>query len=149
MERRVDTPLGPMCLVEEDGALTRFYRGGCGTDDSPLLREAERQLRAYFRGERRTFELPLAPHGTAFQKAVWAALLEIPYGETRSYAEIAAKTGKPRACRAVGMANKRNPLPVFIPCHRVIGADGSLTGYAGGLEIKAALLALESQQNTD
>lgn len=147
MERRIATPFGPMCLVEENGALTRFCRGGSGTDESPLLLEAEQQLLEYFRGGRRSFGLPLAPRGTPFQKAVWAALLEIPYGETRSYAEIAARTGNPRACRAVGMANRSNPLPVFIPCHRVIGADGSLTGYAGGLDMKAALLALESEKN--
>ncbi len=149
MERRVDTPLGPMSLAEGNGALTRCYHGGSGTDETPLLIEAERQLRAYFRGECRAFDLPLAPQGTPFQRAVWAALLEIPYGETRSYAEIAARIGRPRACRAVGMANRCNPLPVFIPCHRVIGADGSLTGYAGGLEMKAALLALEAEQKTD
>ena len=149
MERCVDTPFGPMSLVEDRGVLIRFCWGGDGTDESPLLLDAERQLQEYFRGKRKTFELPLSPTGTAFQKAVWSALMEIPYGETRSYAEIAARIGNPRACRAVGMANHRNPLPVFIPCHRVIASDGNLAGYAGGLSIKVALLALESRANSD
>ena len=98
---------------------------------------------AYLSGERRTFDLPLAPEGTAFQKAVWAELEKIPYGETRSYGQIAAQVGNAKACRAVGMANHRNPIPIFIPCHRVIGADGSLTGYGGGLDCKKVLLRLE------
>ena len=95
------------------------------------------------RGERRSFDLPLAPAGTPFQRAVWAELRRIPYGETRSYAQIAAGIGKPGAARAVGQANHRNPLPVFIPCHRVIGASGKLSGYGGGLELKQKLLELE------
>ena len=104
---------------------------------------AAEQLREYLRGERKMFDLPLAPEGTVFQKAVWSALQEIPYGQTRSYGEIAAQIGRPKACRAVGMANHCNPIPIFIPCHRVVGADGSLTGYAGGLECKRTLLDLE------
>ena len=110
---------------------------------SPLLDAAEAQLREYFAGTRRTFDLPLAPRGTAFQQRVWAALRAIPYGETHTYGELAAAIGSPSASRAVGMANHHNPTPIVIPCHRVIGANGTLTGYAGGLETKRRLLALE------
>ena len=102
------------------------------------------QLRAYFAGELRDFDLPLAPRGTAFQQSVWDALLEIPYGATTTYSELAATIGRPSACRAVGAANGRNPLAVIVPCHRVIGAAGALTGYGGGLERKRMLLALEA-----
>ena len=143
MERTISTPLGTMCLVEADGALVRFFWGSGGADASPLLLEAEKQLAEYFAGTRREFALPLAPAGTEFQRKVWDALCTIPYGETRSYGGIAAQIGNPKACRAVGMANNRNPLPILIPCHRCIGADGSLVGYAGGLARKAALLRLE------
>ena len=115
-------------------------------EPTPLLLEACRQLREYFAGQRRSFQLPLAPQGTPFQQQVWQALAEIPYGETRTYGEIAEAIGRKGASRAVGAANHRNPLPIFIPCHRVIGANGSLTGYAGGLETKRFLLALESGQ---
>ena len=101
------------------------------------------ELREYFAGERRTFTVPLAPAGTPFQLRVWRALLEIPYGETTSYGELAQRLGQPTASRAVGLANGSNPIPVIIPCHRVIGANGSLTGYGGGLPIKQRLLALE------
>ncbi len=114
--------------------------------DHPLLREAAAQLEAYFAGALRRFELPLAGAGTDFQREVWAALTRIPYGETRSYAELAALVGRPRAVRAVGAANGRNPLAIVVPCHRVIGADGSLTGYAGGLAAKRWLLAHEARQ---
>ena len=144
-ERTVMTPLGPMCLVEADGALVRFFRGSGGADASPLLLEAEKQLAEYFAGTRREFALPLAPAGTEFQRKVWDALCTIPYGETRSYGEIAAAIGKPKAARAVGSAVHRNPLPVILPCHRVIGANGSLTGFAWGTEAKAVLLALEEK----
>ncbi len=109
----------------------------------PLLQQAVRELGEYFSGRRRSFTLPLAPEGTPFQHRVWEALREIPYGSTCSYGEIAAAIGNPKASRAVGMANNRNPLPVLIPCHRVIGADGRLVGYGGGLDIKKKLLALE------
>ena len=143
MERTLHTPLGPMYLTESGGALVRFDWGTGGTDASPLLLEAERQLSEYFAGNRKTFDLPLKPEGTVFQRAVWNALCAIPYGETRSYGEIAAQIGAPKACRAVGMTNHRNPLPILIPCHRVIGADGSLTGYGGGLDKKRFLLELE------
>jgi len=112
-------------------------------DDDPTLVLAGRQLEAYFAGERHDFDLPLAPAGTAFQLRVWAALREIPYGQTISYGELARRIDNPQASRAVGLANGRNPISVIIPCHRVIGADGSLTGYGGGLARKRLLLTLE------
>ena len=142
--RAIKTPIGPLTLEADENAVTaiRFSAGGA-QDASPLLDAAEAQLREYFAGARRTFDLPLAPRGTAFQQRVWAALRAIPYGETRTYGELAAAIGSPNANRAVGMANHRNPIPIVIPCHRVIGANGTLTGYAGGLEIKRRLLALE------
>lgn len=109
-----------------------------------LLQEAQAQLDAYFSGRLKTFQLPLAPAGTAFQQRCWQALCTIPYGQTVTYAQQAQAIGQPKAVRAVGMANHRNPLPIFIPCHRVIGKDGSLTGYAGCLEAKRFLLDLEA-----
>lgn len=140
-----DSPIGPMTLVQEGEALARldFDVPSQPEEVTPLLLEACRQLREYFAGERKVFALPLAPAGTEFQKKVWAALRDIPWGETRSYGDIARAIGKPTACRAVGMANGRNPLPIFIPCHRVIGTNGSITGYSGGLEKKRFLLRLE------
>ena len=144
-----DTPFGPMAL-EGEAALTRLWLPGTLPDldgrgeETPLLRAAREALLAYFAGERRDFDLPLAPAGTDFQRAVWETLRAIPYGQTRTYGEIAAAVGRPRAVRAVGQANHVNPLPIFIPCHRVVGKGGALTGYAGGLDLKRALLALES-----
>ena len=108
-----------------------------------MLRETRRQLEDYFAGERRDFDLPLSPHGTEFQCEVWLTLAHIPYGETWSYRDLAQRIGRPSATRAVGAANGRNPLPIVLPCHRVIGADGSLTGFGGGLPTKAFLLRLE------
>lgn len=142
--RAIKTPIGPLTLQADEAAVTAIRFGAGGAQDaSPLLDAAEAQLREYFAGARRTFDLPLAPHGTAFQQRVWTALRAIPYGETRTYGELAAAIGSPNASRAVGMANHRNPISIVIPCHRVIGANGTLTGYAGGLEIKQKLLALE------
>ena len=142
--RAIKTPIGPLTLEADENAVTAIRFGADGAQDaSPLLDAAEAQLREYFAGARRTFDLPLAPHGTAFQQRVWTALRTIPYGETRTYGELAAAIDSPNASRAVGMANHRNPIPIIIPCHRVIGANGTLTGYAGGLEIKRRLLALE------
>ena len=143
-----DTPLGQMALAEEEGALTRLFLPGEGiprlvSRETPLLSKGRDEILAYLRGERRSFDLPLDPMGTPFQQAVWAELRRIPYGETRSYAQVAAGIGKPKAVRAVGQANHRNPLPIFIPCHRVIGASGKLTGYGGGLDLKEKLLELE------
>ncbi len=114
--------------------------------DHPVLVRAERQLAEYFAGQRHAFDVPLDPVGTPFQRSAWLELREIPYGETRTYGEQAAAIGRPRAPRAVGAANGRNPLSIFVPCHRVIGADGSLTGFAGGLETKRFLLALEQER---
>lgn len=146
---RFETPFGPMAL-EGETALTRLWLPGTLPDlrgrgeETPLLRAAREALLAYFAGERRGFDLPLDPAGTDFQRAVWEALRAIPYGGTRTYGEIAAAVGRPKAVRAVGQANHVNPLPIFIPCHRVVGKGGALTGYAGGLDLKRALLALES-----
>lgn len=145
------SPIGPLTLVEENGALTALHfnpdlprdAAPFALPSTPLLRQAAAELRAYFAGELRTFTVPLAPKGTAFQMSVWAALQTIPYGEICSYGEVAAMVGNEKACRAVGLANNRNPLPIFIPCHRVIGKSGSLTGYAGGLDVKRFLLDLE------
>lgn len=142
------THLGEMGLGEEEGAITALYLPGRPVPriisrPTPLLEEGRRQLLEYLAGERQTFDLPLAPAGTPFQREVWKALQTIPYGQTRSYGDIARQIGRPKAFRAVGMANHENPIPIFIPCHRVVGSDGSLTGYAGGLELKKALLGLE------
>ena len=144
----VETPIGPLRLSAQGGRLSRveFAAAAENRSDEPVLLEAEAQLRAYFAGELRGFELPLAPRGTDFQLSVWEALLEIPYGATTTYSELAAAIGCPSACRAVGAANGRNPLAVIVPCHRVIGAAGALTGYGGGLERKRALLALEARK---
>ena len=141
----VQSPIGPLTLYAEAGALVRlsFSEDRAAESASPLLQEAQRQLAEYFAGTRRRFDLPLRPAGTPFRQQVWAALDAIPYGETCTYAQLAAAIGRPGAARAVGMANHCNPLPILIPCHRCIGADGSLVGYAGGLAVKAALLRLE------
>ena len=134
-----------LTLVEEDGALIRVDFGTHAGEsaETPLLRQAVKELEEYFRGERKAFSIPLRPEGTPFQKRCWDALCRIPYGETRTYGQQAAMIGQPKASRAVGMGNHHNPLPIFIPCHRVIGQNGSLTGYAGGLQIKETLLNIE------
>ncbi|MBS0479177.1 MAG: methylated-DNA--[protein]-cysteine S-methyltransferase, partial [Proteobacteria bacterium] len=150
------TPVGKLKLVASDEALAailwendredRVRLGAMAEQpDHPVLAEARRQLDEYFAGTRTRFDLPLDFLGTDFQKKVWAALLTIPAGETRSYAEIAAQIGRPAACRAVGAANGKNPISIVAPCHRVIGSDGSLTGFAGGLEGKKFLLELEQR----
>lgn len=144
----VPSPIGKLWLEEEDGALVRvsFQPDAASQteEETPLLEQAKQQLAEYFAGQRQVFDLPLRVQGTPFQQRVWAALREIPYGQTRSYKQIAEQIGSPHASRAVGMANNRNPIAILIPCHRVIGADGSLTGYAGGLAAKERLLALEA-----
>jgi len=146
-----DSPVGPLTLVSDGAAITaimfpvqRHYTAPepTGRGDK-ILDAARKQLDSYFAGRRRSFELPLAPRGTAFQTRVWDALTRIGYGETKSYGAIAAAIGSPKAMRAVGAANGRNPIPIVIPCHRVIGADGSLTGFGGGMERKELLLNLE------
>jgi methylated-DNA-[protein]-cysteine S-methyltransferase len=143
----VDTPIGTLWLSRDDAGLSRIdFAGPPGArSGDELFAEAEAQLAAYFAGERRHFELPLSPRGTDFQRSVWAAVDVIPYGATTSYSALAARLGRPAAWRAVGAANGRNPLPVVVPCHRVVGAAGGLTGYGGGLERKRALLDLESR----
>lgn len=140
----IDTPIGEMLLRGSGEAVTelRFGHAECEVP-SQLLSEAEKQLREYFDGERREFDLPLEPEGTEFQKKVWDALRGIAYSEAKSYGEVAADIGNPKAARAVGMACNRNPIAIIIPCHRVVGADGRLTGYAGGLDKKEFLLEHE------
>jgi len=148
------SPVGELTLVADANGLAAILwendrpgrvRLGALTEapDHPLLVETERQLGEYFAGDRRRFDVPLSFAGTAFQKSVWAALLAIPFGETRSYGEVAAQIGKPGASRAVGAANGRNPISIIAPCHRVIGSTGKLTGFAGGMEAKQYLLELE------
>lgn len=145
-----ETLIGSVGIVEEDGRITNVFFGSTvqpdvfEVEETVLLRDAAAQLGEYLRAERLAFDLPLAPHGTAFEREVWEALLTIPYGQTRTYQQIAEQIGRPAACRAVGRANGRNPVSIFIPCHRVIGASGEMTGYAGGVELKLRLLALES-----
>jgi methylated-DNA-[protein]-cysteine S-methyltransferase len=145
----IDTPVGEMMVVGDDAALhfvhlpdsflrTAFDPDRAGTPAA--VRAAAEQIAAYFAGALTTFSLPLDPAGTEFQRHVWSALADIAYGTTESYGELAARIGNPKACRAVGLANGRNPIPLVLPCHRVIGANGSLTGYGGGLELKKSLL---------
>lgn len=169
--KEIMTPCGPLTLLCDGRALTavRFGREADGAATAKaaqagaemfekvmptqqtqearaaqeILEQAAREIGEYFEGKRRAFAVPTAAAGTPFQQAVWNALKEIPYGETRTYGEIARRIGHPRASRAVGQANNRNPLPIVVPCHRVIGASGALTGYAGGLAVKERLLELE------
>jgi methylated-DNA-[protein]-cysteine S-methyltransferase len=148
----IDSPVGPMRLATDGAGLRRidFLDGRADRrapadwirDDAAFAGVIE-QLRAYFAGALRDFTAPLAPQGTSFQQDVWLRLRDIPYGETISYSELAMRVGNPRAFRAVGLANGQNPIPILIPCHRVIGKDGTLVGYGGGLHIKEKLLALE------
>lgn len=146
------TKLGSVTIVEEDGALLAIstHRIHEGVEfESDLIKEAHRQLTEYLNNERKVFDLPLNPKGTDFQQQVWKALCEIPYGETRSYKQIAEAIRNPKAVRAVGMANNRNPLLIVVPCHRVIGANGALVGYGAGLAMKEFLLNLEKGLTTD
>lgn len=149
------TPIGKIALRENGQSITSiFLRDKALTPDefpheTPLLREAIDQIRRYFAGSLRAFDLPISPEGTPFMKRVWEELRQIPYGKTQSYGAVAKALAMPRAARAVGMANGRNPIPIIIPCHRVIGADGSLAGFSSGLEIKAALLQLEQKYSAD
>lgn len=144
----VQSPIGVLTLVEADGALKELRFGEHAEPSealqaTPLLRKAEQELDEYFSGKRKAFTVPLKPEGTAFQQAVWKVLLNIPYSETMSYGEVAKRIGNPKAARAVGMANHQNPLAIFYPCHRVIGANGKMVGYGGGLPVKEFLLSLE------
>lgn len=144
-ERVMETPIGRVTLCADAAGICALKFGACScrADESPVLDQAQRQLEEYFAGRRRAFSVPLSIHGSDFQMKVWRALMEIPYGETVSYGELARRIGNPRACRAVGMANHVNRIPIFIPCHRVVGASGKLAGYAGGLEAKRILLETE------
>ncbi|MER5984611.1 methylated-DNA--[protein]-cysteine S-methyltransferase [Streptomyces sp. NPDC001787] len=153
-----DSPYGPLTLVATDGVLSAVYmteqrhrppEETFGVFDPRPFPEVIRQLEAYFAGELREFDLPLRLAGTPFQRSVWDELLKIPYGETRSYGELAESLGKPNASRAVGLANGKNPVSIVVPCHRVIGASGGLTGYGGGLDRKQRLLAFESGGDHD
>jgi methylated-DNA-[protein]-cysteine S-methyltransferase len=155
VSKTMTSPVGTLTLVASDKGLAAILWENDRPDrvrlnivkqdrKHPVLLETERQLKEYFAGARKTFKLPLDFHGTDFQKRVWKALLVIPFGETRSYAQIARQIGKPAAVRAVGAANGRNPISIIAPCHRVIGTNGKLTGFAGGLDAKAQLLALEA-----
>ncbi len=144
-----NTPIGEIGIAEENGAITNVFFGNTVKPGSyeltqtALLEDASAQLMEYFAGRRKEFVLKLSPGGTAFEQAVWDALMHIPYGQTRSYADIAREANRPNACRAVGHANARNPISLFIPCHRVVGSNHSLTGYAGGIDAKEYLLRLE------
>ncbi|MFC8359146.1 methylated-DNA--[protein]-cysteine S-methyltransferase [Streptomyces griseorubiginosus] len=148
----IDSPYGPLTLVADDGVLCGLYmtdqrhrppEESFGEPDASAFGEAEEQLDAYFAGELKEFTLELRLHGTAFQTAVWRELRRIPLGETRSYGQLADALGNPGASRAVGLANGKNPIGIIVPCHRVVGADGGLTGYGGGLERKRRLLDFE------
>ncbi len=154
----VASPIGELTLLGEDGALCGLYMatrrhppapGQLGVRDDAGFTQAARELDEYFAGERRRFTVPLAPHGTPFQQRVWAQLREIPYGTTCSYGELARRIGDPAAVRAVAAANGRNPISIIVPCHRVIGADGALVGYGGGLHRKEFLLRLERGDGQD
>lgn len=152
----VSSPIGPLRLVSRDGAIERLefaYGGAAGAgliaeadvDARPLLSEAADQLGAYFAGSLRSFSLPLRPAGTAFFRAVWDELARVPYGGLSTYGELASRLGNPGAARAVGMALNRNPIAIIIPCHRVVGSNARLVGYAGGLDRKRFLIELESR----
>lgn len=145
-----DTPVGKLCIGEENDSITRVTWSKVPQEyiqeETELILNCKIQLEEYFAGKRKNFDLPLAPKGTDFQKRVWKALTDIPYGETRTYGEIAAAVGNPKAARAVGMANNKNPIGIIVPCHRVVGADGKLVGYAGGMEKKEWLLNLEQEK---
>jgi methylated-DNA-[protein]-cysteine S-methyltransferase len=151
----VSSSLGKMCLVSDGVALTELWLPSNVSDQTitrgepdEVLKETARQLEAYFAGQLREFDLPLRLAGTAFQQKVWDELTRIPYGETISYAELARRIGNPKACRAVGLANGKNPISIIVPCHRVIGANGTLTGYGGGIPAKQWLLKHEQRSET-
>ena len=151
----MDSPIGKLQLAEEDGKLTHLLFAWHNTladlglqaeeKETPPLKKAKKQLNEYFEGKRKVFDLPLAPAGTPFQQKCWEGLRTIPYGETRTYKDIATYAGNPKAVRAAGGANHNNPISIIVPCHRVVGSTGSLTGFGGGLEAKAFLLNLEQK----
>ncbi|MBP2637471.1 MAG: cysteine methyltransferase [Firmicutes bacterium] len=147
-----ETDIGKIGIAEKNGSITNLYFANDNLPkdveiyEAPILKEAAQQLKSYLAGTLTNFSLPLEPGGTAFMKQVWGSLCEIPYGKTASYKSIAEKIGNPNAARAVGLANNRNPIPIFIPCHRVVGANGALVGYRGGLELKNKLIKMEIRQ---
>jgi methylated-DNA-[protein]-cysteine S-methyltransferase len=152
---QIESPVGPLLLAGDDSGLREinFVHGRHPATPDPLWKQDRRafadvidQLEAYFAGKLEEFDVPLVPEGTPFQQKVWKNLCDIPFGETISYGELARRIGNPNASRAVGLANGTNPIPIIIPCHRVIGSNGKLTGYGGGLPIKEKLLALERKQ---
>jgi len=154
---KIESPLGPLLLASDEAGLREIHFANGRRPHAPnpewqenaaAFKEPVRQLRAYFAGELQNFDLPLSPQGTDFQQKVWSELCRIPYGDTISYGELARRIRNPKASRAVGLANGSNPIPIIIPCHRVIGSNGKLTGYGGGLPIKEKLLALEQRQLT-
>lgn len=154
----IDSPVGPLTLVGDGESLVGLYFDGhkrrprvtdLGPRDDTAFAEVVRQLGEYFAGERTEFDLPLAPRGSEFERRVWALLTKIPHGETRTYGQLAVELGEPGAAQAVGNANGWNPISIIVPCHRVVGASGGLTGYAGGLERKRFLLALEEPPAAD
>jgi methylated-DNA-[protein]-cysteine S-methyltransferase len=144
----VKTPVGELTIVTDGEAVVSIHFGHVGPSNVPIGHKVIRQLEEYFDGKRKTFDVPLALRGTPFQLSCWNALREIGYGETRSYSEIARVIGRPAAVRAVGAANGANPIPIIIPCHRVIGSNGSLTGFGGGLDVKRRLLDFEAGYST-
>lgn len=157
---RIETPLGTMIAVARNGSIVALdfedakYAPAIGEDwiedrAVPLLRNCAAQLAEYFDGERGRFDLPLAPRGTPFQQRIWQEISRVPFGETITYAELAARAGSPGSARAAGSATGRNPLAIVVPCHRIVGASGALTGYAGGLARKARLLSLEGEPARD
>jgi methylated-DNA-[protein]-cysteine S-methyltransferase len=149
-----ETDIGPIGIEGDQGSITALYLPNkavelprCEGEETPIVSEAFRQLEQYLAGQLREFDLPLDPEGTSFMKRVWEKLVEIPYGKTTSYKDLAIAAGNPKATRAVGMANARNPIAIFIPCHRVIGSSGKLVGFGGGLELKSWLLELEARNS--
>lgn len=149
-----DTKIGNLTFVEKDGEIVRIEFGEKNIPDASIgesdcIKNAYKEICEYLEGKRKSFSIKINPQGTEFQKKVWNSLTQIPYGETRSYKDISIACENKNASRAVGMANNKNPIPIIIPCHRVIGADGSLTGYAGGLDMKTQLLKIESNYKND
>ena len=147
------TPVGKIMIADNGEAVTNIYfrdeaklKEDFVLNETKLIKKTFLELMEYFNGERKFFDIPLAPEGTEFQMKCWKALLDIPYGEIRTYGQIAESIGNPKACRAVGLSNNRNPISIIIPCHRVIGANGKLVGYAGGLQVKEYLLKLEGRK---
>lgn len=147
-----NTPIGKLTIAEDNGYITHIFLNGeepinnHSSETTPLLKKAETQLGEYFKGQRTIFDLPIKPNGGPFFQKVWQTMIDkVPFGTTTSYSQIAELVNSPKACRAIGMANNRNPIPIIIPCHRIVGKNGNLTGFRGGLDMKTKLLKLEEQ----